>query len=105
MSNGCLEAYGHDGWRLRGTVDIHSAEVLQRRALELFYRHIPDTIDLAEVEHVDSAGVALLVDWKRRARLSGKDVRLSNAPPFLGRIAALYSLCGPLGLPAPGDGR
>ena len=38
------------------------------------------SLDLGAVSRADSAGLALLVDWLRRAREYGQDVRFSNIP-------------------------
>lgn len=89
-----------DNWHVHGEVNLDAVVALQYRALELFHRGIPQTIDLAAVESADSSGIALLVDWQRRARQAGKGIRFINAPLFLGRIAALYGLAGLLGLAA-----
>lgn len=101
MSKGQVEAGPQeDNWRVHGEVDLDAVVSLQRRALELFHQGIPQAIDLAAVERADSSGIALLVDWQRRARRAGKEIRFINAPSFLGRIAALYGLADLLGLAA-----
>ena len=38
------------------------------------------SLDLGGVTRADSAGLALLVDWLRRARECGQDVRFANIP-------------------------
>jgi phospholipid transport system transporter-binding protein len=40
----------------------------------------PLVFDLAGVTLADSAGVALLLEWSRLARASGRDVRFTNTP-------------------------
>jgi ABC-type transporter Mla MlaB component len=37
------------------------------------------TLDLAGLEHVDSAGVSFLLELTRRAKASGRDLALANA--------------------------
>ena len=36
--------------------------------------------DLAQVERTDSAGLALLIEWQRRARAANRKLRFSNIP-------------------------
>ncbi len=38
------------------------------------------TIDLAQVERTDSAGLALLIEWLRRARVANRTLRFANIP-------------------------
>jgi phospholipid transport system transporter-binding protein len=55
---------------------------------------LPDAgvIDLKAVHTVDSAGVALLLAWKRRALAEGKPVTFTNVPPNLTSLAQLYDV-------------
>lgn len=46
-------------------------------------------IDLAALDRSDSAGLALLVSWKRQARQQNKDIVLNNAPEQLRGLARL----------------
>ena len=48
--------------------------------------------DLAGVERADSAGLALLIEWMRRARRAGRPVRFLNLPPQMLEIARAASL-------------
>ena len=49
-------------------------------------------IDLERVEAVDSAGVALLLAWKRRAAAEGKPLTFAHIPPSLASLAQLYGV-------------
>ena len=49
-------------------------------------------IDLERVEAVDSAGVALLLAWKRRAAVEGKPLTFAHLPPSLASLAQLYDV-------------
>jgi len=55
-------------------------------------------VDLAAVETVDSAGLALLVEWQRQARLAGTSLELVDAPRQLCRLAELGGVATLLGL-------
>ena len=50
------------------------------------------TIDLSRVEHSDSAGVALLIEWLREVRRTGHSVTFVNIPPQMLAIARASSV-------------
>lgn len=58
----------------------------------------PLTIDLAAVERIDSAGLALLVEWVNRAQ--GRTVRFANVPEQARQLVRVYGLSAALGLDA-----
>ncbi|MDX1460247.1 MAG: STAS domain-containing protein [Xanthomonadales bacterium] len=60
-----------------------------------------DTIDLSEVSNVDSAGLALLLEWQARANARDRRLRITGAPDDLLRLASLCEATELLGL----DGR
>lgn len=49
-------------------------------------------LDLGGVTRTDSAGLALLVEWMRRARLTGASVRFRNVPEQMMAIAQTSNL-------------
>lgn len=52
----------------------------------------PLTLDLAAVKRTDSAGLALLIEWMRRARGVGREIRYSNMPAQMHAIARVSDL-------------
>ena len=59
---------------------------------EMFNTPLPRlTFDLAGVTRVDSAGLALLLEWLREARRRGKEIRFQNIP---GQLAAIAKVSG-----------
>jgi phospholipid transport system transporter-binding protein len=50
------------------------------------------TIDFTKVEGVDSAAVALILEWRRMAVKLGKSVAFVNLPPNLLALAQLYGV-------------
>jgi phospholipid transport system transporter-binding protein len=46
-------------------------------------------VELSKVKRVDSAGLALLLEWQSSARSAGRLLRFENPPPGLVRLAAL----------------
>jgi len=57
-------------------------------------RDLPDnlTIDFSAVTGVDSAAVALLLDWRRMAAARGKTLAFVNLPANLMALAELYGV-------------
>jgi phospholipid transport system transporter-binding protein len=53
---------------------------------------VAGVVDLERIEVVDSAGVALLLAWKRRANSEGKPLVFAHLPPSLGSLAQLYGV-------------
>jgi phospholipid transport system transporter-binding protein len=56
------------------------------------------TIDLAQVETVDSAAVSLLLSWQRRAQRDNMNLCFANLPPNLVSLARMYGVDGMLPL-------
>jgi phospholipid transport system transporter-binding protein len=59
-------------------------------------------VDLGAVRDVDTAAVALLMEWQRRAQAAGRPLVLSGVPADIGSLAKLYGVAGLLGLDGPG---
>jgi len=62
-------------------------------------------IDLAGVSAIDSAGLALLLEWQSRARSRGGQFELHNAPEGLLRLARLCEAVDLLNLSGRGPER
>lgn len=54
--------------------------------------------DLAKLQRTDSAGLAVLLEWLRRARRTGKSVEYVGVPKRLRQLAAICELEEVLGL-------
>ena len=86
-------AVGDDGrWLLSGELSFESVPAL------LITHQVanPDTggairVDLAEVTRVDSAGLALLVEWLRVSRAAGVSIVFENVPA---QLQAIAQVCG-----------
>jgi len=52
----------------------------------------PLVVDLGAVGHADSAGLALLVEWSRRARAVGHELSYVNLPEQLVRLVRVSGL-------------
>jgi phospholipid transport system transporter-binding protein len=65
------------------------------RLLEEGRRHVEEgvkSVDLAEVNEMDSALLALLLAWLRDARARGANLEFENLPEALRTIARLYGV-------------
>jgi phospholipid transport system transporter-binding protein len=54
--------------------------------------------DLAAVAEVDTAAIALLLEWQRQATARGGTLALSGVPADIANLARLYGVDGLLGL-------
>ncbi len=57
--------------------------------------------DLSSVDEVDTAAVALLLEWQRQALSRGGRLQLSGVPADVASLAKLYGVDGLLGLGGP----
>ncbi|MEP6943428.1 MAG: STAS domain-containing protein [Betaproteobacteria bacterium] len=57
-------------------------------------RPLPETgvIDMTNVQRVDSAAVALMLAWKRRAAGEAKPLTFASVPANITSLAALYGV-------------
>jgi len=90
MSRASLHA-GGDTWRLEGELSFETVPGLFTSARQAMHDSIPSSVDLGSVERVESAGVALMLDWIRAARVHGRTLSFDNIPEHMQSIAAL---CG-----------
>ena len=56
------------------------------------------TVDLAEVERVDSAGVALMIEWMRLARERGRSVSFARLSDQVREVIRVYGLSRAFGV-------
>lgn len=84
-----LRADGAGRLRASGQLSLESAI----GALEAGLASLPTAgqcvIDLREVSDVDSAGLAVLIEWLAQARARGAHLEFSNLPPPLRSLAKL----------------
>jgi phospholipid transport system transporter-binding protein len=83
---------GENGrWRLRGALTIDSAEkvLAASNATALPPSGI---VSLDNVARVDSAAVAVLLAWKRRALKESKPLAFVDVPSSLAALAQLYGV-------------
>ena len=86
-----LSQRGAGVWHLAGVLDMSSVPTLRDAADTLV--DTPEVlVDLCEVTRMDSAGLALLVDWQGQARGCRTALRFRNLPAGIAAIAEVYGL-------------
>lgn len=82
-----LKPRGNGEYGLGGDLTFATAIDALRATAPLFERDaVVLQFDLAEVERADSAGVAVLVEWVRRARQAGIAIHYARLPEPLSAI-------------------
>lgn len=87
--------------RLEGVLDFGSVPWLHGKAAHLFDGQSRVVVDMQGVTHANSAGLALLLEWKRLSDSAGTDMAVRGLPETLRNIAHMCEL-EPL-LPARSD--
>jgi phospholipid transport system transporter-binding protein len=90
MTNSSIRV-GNDGSLLiSGSMTFNSTPVLYRELESRFQsKGQLINIDLAGVEHADSSGLALLLEWQAMANRQSGRLHVTNAPDNLLRLAKL----------------
>lgn len=85
-----LEKAGDGRWRLTGPLNLDTVSGLLGRLDDALRNGGESTVlDLEGVTRCDSAAVALLLEWRRRARAAGVKLRYENLPENLLAIARI----------------
>lgn len=91
----CLEASGADGhYRLYGVLDFETVPRVLSESPSLFTGGRDVEVDLSAVTGSNSAGLGLLLEWVRQARLAGRRIRFCNMPAGMSAIARASDLDG-----------
>ena len=84
-----LTALGDGRFQLSGDVGFSDAARLLVEGDAAFRGEAAVDLDLARVGRVDSAGLALLLEWSMSARDAGREIRYRNMPPSLASLAGI----------------
>ncbi|MFI4952452.1 MAG: lipid asymmetry maintenance protein MlaB [Burkholderiales bacterium] len=78
-------------WVVAGPLTINNVARVLTASVDL---PLPEsgTVDLQGVDPVDSAGVAILLEWKRRAAAERRSMAFENVPPSMASLAELYGV-------------
>lgn len=77
---------------LTGVMNFHSIPLLDQQAGQYFPKYKSIVIDLSGVSYVNSAGLALLLEWKRKAVLENKTIQILSIPQKLVNIARVSEI-------------
>lgn len=88
-----LEA-GHKSWFVVGDVNFSSVPVLLSQSKNLLKFCCDLTIDMGKVDHADSAGLALMLEWLDISRANGGSIHYKNVPESLLNIARVSNVSG-----------
>ncbi len=97
MSTARLESLGEGRFRVSGVLDASTATEVLEQSESRFAQAPQIDVDLGGVGESDSAGLALLIEWLRMARQSGKQIHFENVPAqiaALARISEVEDLIG-----------
>lgn len=89
-----LESSAADRHRLRGTLDFSTAAVAHPAGLQALATLSGKacTFDCADLANADSAGLAVLLDWRREAHQRGIALRYENMPEAIARLARISAV-------------
>jgi phospholipid transport system transporter-binding protein len=85
---------GDGRYAVSGLLRLETVPALWRETRGLFARPRRVVIDFSGVSEVDSAGLALLIEWMRDARRAGGEVHFENIPRQMQAIARVSRLEG-----------
>lgn len=98
MSNGAqLESLGEGRFHISGVLNATTATQMLEQSESHFAEAPNIEVDLGGVGESDSAGLALLIEWLRIARQSGRQIHFANVPAqieALARISEVEDLIG-----------
>ena len=81
------------GWRIEGDINYRTVVALRREGERCLNNSNPGCrFDLSTVNQVNTAALALLLSWRRKARQVGIDLKYVNVPPELMAIARMSDL-------------
>ncbi|RMG30807.1 MAG: STAS domain-containing protein [Gammaproteobacteria bacterium] len=87
-----IERIRSDRFRVSGSLTFDTVTALLAASEPVFAGAGALDIDLQGVQRADSAGLALLIEWMRRAHHRGLPLRFLNMPPQMLAIARASSL-------------
>jgi phospholipid transport system transporter-binding protein len=79
-------------YRVDGVLDFETVPEIFRQSLACFVAHGDIVVDLSGVTRTNSAGLALLLEWRRYAHESARTISFRNAPAALRNLARVSEL-------------
>lgn len=78
-------------WRVSGALSMDTVEAVLAASMST---GLPEDgiVDLTAVDRVDSAGIALLLAWARRAASESRKIAFAGIPESMRSLASLYGV-------------
>jgi phospholipid transport system transporter-binding protein len=92
--NATFTDLGEGRYALRGSLRFETVPALWADTRGRFGGGDRLTVDLGGVTEVDSAGLALMIEWLRETRRAGGELRLDRIPQQMQAIARVSRLSG-----------
>lgn len=89
-----LSGEGAGRFRLEGEVGFGTAMHLLHESRALFEHEERVRLDFSGVERINSAGLALVIEWLREARHESRTLEISNPPAGLMAMARICDVEG-----------
>jgi phospholipid transport system transporter-binding protein len=89
LSASGFEAVGGGRYRVTGNLGFDTVPALWTQSLSELNDSAETVIDLGQVTHVDSAGLALVIEWVHWAHSHGRRLRLVEIPEKLVALARI----------------
>jgi phospholipid transport system transporter-binding protein len=89
-----LEQQAPGRYRLTGELSFATVSALLSQSRVLFAAESALQIDLSNVAHADSAGLSLLIEWLRQAKLQGRQLHYLALPAQLVALASISEVDG-----------
>jgi phospholipid transport system transporter-binding protein len=94
MAAATLETQSPGHYLLNGELSFATVTTLLLQSRPLFAGESVLEMDLSGVTHADSAGLSLLIEWLRQAKLQGKQLRYRSLPSQLSALASISDVDG-----------
>ena len=79
-------------WQLFGDLICDDANTVLQESESIQIEGTQLTIDFAAVSDIDTASIALMLAWKRRAKAEFCEIEFVNVPESLKSLAVLYGV-------------
>lgn len=87
MSDFELVRSGDGSYQLSGEMSFDTADRILKASEQAFQGHEDISVDMSRVTRADSAGLALLLEWKAQANIRAGQIRFSGVPDSIRAIA------------------
>ena len=94
MSATRLVQQGEGRYAVQGDLSFDTVTGLLSESRSLFAGESSIELDLSGVTYADSAGLALLIEWLRQARLQGRQLHYQSLPSQLQALANVSEVTG-----------